>query len=363
MYFKHQVFLNELSIGFREQEPLTFATSDREGPSVTIRPLTAEEKEKHKGRFLVCIAITEEEPSSSVYEIFKRLANKPNADDARLKEQQEFVKAESQVKEPDAPSVSSFPSYFQEFASQVHHKLYESIRRTVRIIRWRWALTGPHNPIAATSGVSFSFDNQSWFVMPRDLYFQGGGFEFVFQVSARLHAEMEGLLKAGENEPLGHELFLEAWELQHRNPRSALIIGVSAAEVGLKQCIGKLAPDAEWLANNAPTPPVVKMLKEYLPFLPARSKIEGRVLEPCKRIRTAIRDGIEARNQSVHKGSKPPKGEVLKEWLLSIRDLLYLLDFYCGFEWALEYIRDEVRKEMVDEFGLKTTNPYSLREL
>jgi hypothetical protein len=53
----------------------------------------------------------------------------------------------------------------------------------------------------------------------------------------------------------------------------------------------------------------------------------------------------------------------LKELLLAIRDLLYLLDFYCGFEWALDQIRDEVRQEMVNEFGLKTTNSFSVIEL
>ena len=67
-----------------------------------------------------------------------------------------------------------------------------------------------------------------------------------------MRSEMESLIKAVNNEPIGHELFLEAWELRKSNPRSALIIGMSAAEVGFKQCIGKLVRDAEWLATNAP---------------------------------------------------------------------------------------------------------------
>jgi len=188
-------------------------------------------------------------------------------------------------------------------------------------------------------------------------------FDFPFPVSAKAHNEMERLIKACENEPLGHELFLEAWELRSNNPRSALIIGMSAAEVGLKQCIGKLVPDAGWLANNVPTPPLDKLLSNYLPMLPAKLKIEGRVLKPSKMIRSAIRKGIEARNASVHIGTEPPKLPELKELLLAIRDLLYLLDFYCGFEWALDQIRDEVRQEMVNEFGLKTTKSFSVIEI
>jgi hypothetical protein len=366
MYFKLEVLLNKLAIGFQGQEPLTFAMGDQQGTSVTIRPLTIEEKEKYKGEFLVCTASTEEDPCSDVHVMFERLASNLMPEDfKKLKEKQEsdVIDTEGRIQPNHIPALGLFPKQFQEFTSQVHHKLAESIRLTARVIRWRWAIKSSHKPINSTRGVSWSFDNQSWLAMPTDLYLVGGGFEFYFRVSARLHGEMEALIKAGKTEPLGHELFLEAWGLRSGNPRSALIIGMSAAEVGFKQCIGKLVPDAEWLANNAPTPPLDKMLSSYLPLLPAKLRIEGHVLKPSLRIRSAIKKGIEARNHSVHVGSEPPRGDDLEELLLSIRDLLYLLDFYCGFEWALEYIRDEVRAEMVREFGLKSTNPWSTIDL
>lgn len=363
MYFKLRVQLHNLAIGFYEQEPLTFSMGDPYGTSVVIRPPTVEEKQEQKAQFLVCCAFTEEEPPSDISTIFQRLLDRPTSERSQLEEKQLFVDGNDQIMENRQPLRALFPKDFQEFASQVRHRLYESSRRTVRIIRWRRALTSLHNPIASTSGVYWSFDQQRWRPMPQDLHFDGPGFEFYFRISPKLYAEMEELIKTGKNEPLGHELFLEAWALRRTNPRSALIIGMSAAEVGFKQCIGKLVPYAEWLAHHAPTPPLDKMLSKYLPLLPAKLKIEGRVLMPSKRIRRAIKDGIEARNHSVHLGSEPPKGEALKELLLSIRDLLYLLDFYCGFEWALEYMRDEVRAEMVEEFGLRSTKPYSVIDL
>jgi hypothetical protein len=138
---------------------------------------------------------------------------------------------------------------------------------------------------------------------------------------------------------------------------------MSAAEVGFKQCVGKLVPDAEWLANYAPTPPLNTMLSEYLPELPAKLNIEGRVLKPSHRIRKAISEGIEARNGSADRGAQPPHWSDLKKLLLCIRDLLYLLDYYCGFQWALDQIRDEIRQEMVTEFGLQATTPYSIIDL
>jgi hypothetical protein len=42
------------------------------------------------------------------------------------------------------------------------------------------------------------------------------------------------------------------------------------------------------------------MLSNYLPLLPAKLTIEGRVLKPPKSIRTNIHKGSEARNGMVH---------------------------------------------------------------
>jgi hypothetical protein len=361
MYFKLEVILNKLIIGIDQQQPLVFQTGDKQGTSVTIRPPTSEEKQKHKGEFLVCTALTEEDPTSEVRTTFEQLPQQPSPDTFNATE---VINLRSQGKRsPTKSHASNFPDPFKDFTSQIHHKLADSVRRTARIIRWRWAMNIQHEPIKSTLGVYWSFDNESWFPLRRELYFIGGHFEFYFHPSARMRSEMESLIKAGNNEPVGHELFLEAWELRKSNPRSALIIGMSAAEVGFKQCIGKLVPDAEWLATNAPTPPLDKMLSNYLPGLPAKLRIEGRVLKPSRTIRSAIRKGIEARNSTVHVGSEAPRWDDLEALLLSIRDFLYLLDYYCGFEWALEYIRDEVRAEMVTEFELKSTDAYSTIDL
>jgi hypothetical protein len=363
MHFKLEVLLNKLAIGFQEQEPLTFSIGDQQGTSVTIRPLTTEEKEKHKGELLMCTALIEEEPSGDVRLMFERLRNNQMAEGFKRLKENSKIDAQGRIQPNYTPALGLFPQQFQKFTSDVQGKLYESIRLSVKVIRWRWAIKTSHKPINSTRGISWSFENQTWLPMPTDLHLFGGGFEFYFKVSSRLHGEMEALMNAGNSEPLGHELFLEAWGLRTGNPRSSLIIGMCAAEVGFKQCIGKLVPDTEWLANNVSTPSLDRMLSSYLPLLPAKLKLEGRVLKPSGRIRSARKKGNEARNRTVHVGSEPPNGDVLEELLLSIRDLLYLLDFYCGFEWALEYIRDEVREEMVREFGLVSTNPWSTIDL
>jgi hypothetical protein len=364
MYFKLEVNLNRLQITIREEQPVTFAIDDK-GTTVQISQLNADERQSNP-LVLKCRAMIQHEPSPELQDMFSRLANNQMPKSFKLsKEQQKqfrHIDASGKILEGHGVWLKLFPDTFQELSSRVRHDLSESINQSVKVLRWRMGMTSSHKPIHSSRGVSFSFDNECWRSLPDDTHaeIEGGPCP---RISGRYHNEIQGLISSNQAEPLGHELFLEAWGLRNTAPRSALIIGMSAAEVGFKQCVGKLVPYAEWLANYAPTPPLNRMLSEYLPELPAKLNIEGRVLKPSHRIRKAISEGFEARNGSAHRGAQPPHWRDLKELLLCIRDLLYLLDYYCGFQWALDQIRDEIRQEMVTEFGLQATTPYSIIDL
>jgi hypothetical protein len=365
MYFKLQLILNPLFVTIREEQPVTLTFGDKQNTTVLISEIDDEQRQRYRPGSLLGTAVTQRDTASDIQEIFVRFADdlmpkgfKPSKEHQAHKQ----IDAEGRIKKGYAVSRDLFPKPFQEFASGVHHDLSESIKHAVKIVRWRMGSDSSHNPIASSRAVSWSFDNQSWHPLPGAIHVEIEP-HVCPQISPRLQGEIEGLIQSDEKDPLGYELFLEAWELRKNNPRSALIIGMSAAEVGLKQCIGKLVPEAEWLAIEVQAPPLPKMLSEYLPQLPAKLNIEGKVLTPSKRIRTAIHKGTEARNRSAHRGAEPPDRLELKELLLCIRDLLYLLDFYCGYEWALEQIRDEIRQEMVTEFDLKSTRSYSLIDL
>ncbi len=51
-----------------------------------------------------------------------------------------------------------------------------------------------------------------------------------------------------------------------------------------------------------------------------------------------------------NKLAKNDKGKInldqLEATLFGIQDFLRLLDYYLGFEWAYQYIREETRKEL-----------------
>jgi hypothetical protein len=144
-------------------------------------------------------------------------------------------------------------------------------------------------------------------------------------------------------------MFREAWEASRDNPRTSVILAIAAAEVGTKQCIGRLAPQAKWLIDNLPSPPLGTLLRKYIPLMPAKLKIDGKFVRlPLKTIRTLER-GVELRNKIVHGGTKPVADNELDELLLAVRDLLYLLDCFSGFAWAVERVQPHRLNELGKE--------------
>ncbi len=161
--------------------------------------------------------------------------------------------------------------------------------------------------------------------------------------------EVRAWIASGLSQPLGHELFREARTIQNENPRSSLLIGMAAAEIGVKTFIGTLIPDAEWLAMNAPTPPLVTILREYLPTLPVKRRFGNPPIEPFvpKAMLEVLKKGVTLRNQATHAGHGIDP-ETLREVLETVHDLLYLLDLYSGCEWAAERINYHIEALRVE---------------
>ncbi len=93
-------------------------------------------------------------------------------------------------------------------------------------------------------------------------------------------------------------------------------------------------PTADWLIQNVPSPPLVKMLTQFLLNLPVRGKIYGKIIAPPKILMTHLQNGIELRNKLVHGSRNEFTKKDLEQILKACRDIIYLLDFYCGHSWA-----------------------------
>lgn len=164
--------------------------------------------------------------------------------------------------------------------------------------------------------------------------------------STAIRTDTTEIVSGGGSSPLHHDLFREAWDQRHPNPRSAVVVGIAAAELGIKDLIAILVPNAEWLAFNTPAPPLIKMLTEYLPTLPARQTLGGKVLAPPDALLASLRKGVTLRNQLAHAGGPTLSTDTVIEILESVRDLLWLLDYYAGHAWALAYVSEGSRRSL-----------------
>lgn len=154
--------------------------------------------------------------------------------------------------------------------------------------------------------------------------------------------EFEKILKwvaeTGATAPLHHTVFQEADRRRWSEPRVAIVMAVVAAESAVKKLVADLFPDTRWLLENIPSPPVTKIVKELFPKLPAKCRINGLVQQPTKKMRTALHDAVELRNAIVHGREAAVADRTVDELLSQIKDLLALIDYYAGNEWAFRMI-------------------------
>jgi hypothetical protein len=234
------------------------------------------------------------------------------------------------------------------FCVETNARLISLIERVVSALRWRCGLSdGPADTLSDTT-YEYSVDGEQW----RSITFvpsykvKIGGRARGTLTEDEINKGVCDLLARNRPEPLAYQLLREAYELRKTHPRSALVIGMSAMEVGLKHLVADLVPDAAWLAIEVPSPPLDKMLKEYLPKLPVRSKLwEHDPLIPPKMI-AVITEGTKMRNKLAHSGKFLPDEDTLQALLFTINDLLLLFDVYSGETWAIDHVGIRSRSQI-----------------
>lgn len=202
------------------------------------------------------------------------------------------------------------------------------------LIRWRFNLSGKDSVFTDEAVTVETEDGQAVELQPLG---QFGFGDDQADIAQRELAEVTAIVTSDIREPLAHQLLREAWNLRHTNPRSSVVIGVAAAEVGMKQLVATLVPNARWLVEELPSPPLVPMMRHYLAELPIRADVEPNRRCP-KHLRAALQGAVEARNLAVHRGSAPAIS--LRDMLASVRELLYLFDLYGGHCWAATQLSD-----------------------
>lgn len=339
-----EVIFHDLS----DKGEVVFRPSD--GFEVIVRALTEEEVKSVNIHFMGGYAVTvdaERDVPRKARRVFETLVRRRLPEGMKIQEEnREFFNEDGTIKEQfyengglrlEMP-LQNFDNAFQTFVTTVTKELQDYTNNFIKVLRWRGNGSGPNETVKATRRPVWSFDKKTWHLLPQRRE------ATVFQHTSMLHttddvkADVEWYIKDGVKESLAHELLYEAWSQRGQSPRSALVLSIAAVEVGLKQCIILLAPHSEWFLKTFQSPPVVKILQEYLPTLPAKHKIKDKVLPPDSQTLDDLKKGVKLRNEAVHSIPQGLTQETLREILLAVQDTLWLLEYYSGYQWALQYV-------------------------
>ncbi len=292
----------------------------------------------------LCIARTTQYADEQVRAAFAGFSERRLPTDSRIPDKdRDKVGHNFHVKDNWAILREWLPIGLQQYIDDVNKTLRDATQRAVRIARWRLALDASHSPIQSSQGVKWSYDGVDWRGVPTGLYLRREAVPF--NVFPHFVVEDIGRLieDANVSEPLGHELFREAWDQRHSNHRSALIIGIAAAEARVKEFIALLEPGASWLLENMISPPIQSLLKNYVPELLIRHGIRSQLLPPPRDpIMQQIEKGVQLRNKVAHGVNRDVGFNTLENVLLTIRDIHWMLDVFSGHEWARSNVRPEV---------------------
>jgi hypothetical protein len=259
-----------------------------------------------------------------------------------------------QAIENDMVNVGKLKHRNLEIIDDCFFHLRDVSRSTVILFNWIHGLDGLPDPLGrgppdplGRGHALYSEDGERWLRVPRSTSGSLNVDLATLSISAR-SAQIEEVVRkveAGAEEPLARQVFREAWNQIVVNPRSALVIGVSAAEVGLRGLIGSLIPDAKWLVDEIQTPPVGRILRKFLPTLPVKAKwADGRPITLPSELIKLIEKAFVHRNAVVHVGAPPPSRKELVIMLRAIRDFLWICDVYLGERWAMEHVSLETKK-------------------
>jgi hypothetical protein len=291
---------------------------------VTLRPLPKREQ-RRQGRWGVrCEAMTSFEPKNPlVLEGFQALARE---------ELPEAVEGEpdwwTDGKLINRNFLALLPKPMQTLIDQTGKELEDAAERAVEVTRWRNGAEGPHQPFGYRER-HWALKGRQWRHMPVEIFVKVTS-HVIPQFSSELVAEIQNLLDRGVQPPLARSLFREAAEQRSSNPRSSLVIAVAALEVGIKQHLSGLVPELDWWLDEAPAPPILKLLTDYLPRLGGPT-LDSKVAEQLDKT-------IKARNRIVHTGVEGKlKGDRLEKALDAIDDTLWWLDAIGGQSWATRW--------------------------
>jgi hypothetical protein len=260
--------------------------------------------------------------------------------------EREVVASDGRIAKGYSPTSNFLPEDLQSLCASTGRELQRHAVRFVQLLRWLEKASGPDR-IFSQEEPRFRL----YWKTTQELYHSvpwpkqgslvlkiGGGLTWSTE-DRQAFSQLWKNARLGE--PLGHQLLREAKEIAQHSPRSALLICYSALEVALKQHIAKCAPDAGWLAMEVPTPPLSKILKNFLPKIHSE-KEDFQSWDQANSVFKLIQKFGEDRNRLAHRGEESSAS--LDDYLRTTSDLLFAFDVLEGHAWAKAHVSCEFGK-------------------
>lgn len=284
------------------------------------------------------------EPTQKNQKIFENIINNKIVNDVGNMRSYGLIKNERN-EDIVIPQLDILPEHFKDFIKQINHNLALSIKKTISTIRWVCDNRGPHNPFSVR-GFEWTIDDKFWYMVPPSGSISEEWYSPDIIVSKSKENIIFNLLKDDNEEPTHHSLFREAWSLKSENPKSSLILGISAIEVSLKYLIKRVAPNAYWLIKNIQSPPVHKIFQGYINELQIDKTYNGVSVVLTETMINDLEKWVNIRNNIAHHGFNSLAYKNLTEVLMTLKDILHIIDFYSGHKWSIEHIRESTLKEI-----------------
>lgn len=333
-------------------EGIKFTPENEKELCILIKPLVPDEDPSGRRQGIICkvyksYTATEEE-LAFVNSFNNRRVMLRMADDTILRVG-DLIAEDGTIANGFTPTRNMCPTDIEKLLESVESELSSKANRILKLLRWRQFCVSPLE-VQNRGSLYWKVGEGDYPIVPLKNYAQQ---EVTIQLNKGIHWSDEhsnDLQKLWENkdltEPLGHTLLREASILMKESPRSSILIMTAALETAVKMHISKIAPDTAWLMQEIQSPPIFKILRDYIPQIHKNHGNELNLWENVKPSIKKVQGLIEIRNKVAHTGKIPEDAETVEEYLELVSDFLYLLDVLDGHEWARTLVSDGLRKKL-----------------
>ena len=235
----------------------------------------------------------------------------------------------------------SYVSYFQSLLEE----MVSAATNVFALAGWRVGSALDLSDLPDKAKLHWSENNKLWH---RLLIRRNSGFITMggaVQSSEDVGDELENLIKQGEKAPVYRTFIDQA--MNNYKLDSSLVMAVAALEIAVKNTIQKVHPETDWLLREIPSPPVLKILRDYIPTLNSPFIDDEDGLVAPQELLEEIQKAVNARNDIVHKGSIDWSEKRRYESIVKMELVIRWLEYFQGHIWSPSRTRQILNQGLV----------------